>query len=148
MVYHGRSHHRGNGGSCLLTSEQLIFPIKAHRAWSHPPIKMKRRLPAVSCSKVGASSSNKSSQPPSLECGRIQKKTSVAVSYSRKKICSCVPFSLLCLFHGNRHVQKTDLLMTRCLPNRLGLSGARNSKIICVSKHFTKWEGITETSFK
>ena len=74
-TWHGRSHHRGNGGSCLLTSEQLIFPIKAHRAWSHPPIKMKRRLPAVSCSKVGASSSNKSSQPPSLECGRIQKKT-------------------------------------------------------------------------
>ena len=39
-IEHGRSHHRGNGGSCLLTSERLIFPIKAHRAWSHPPIKM------------------------------------------------------------------------------------------------------------
>ena len=40
---HGRSHQRGNGGSCLLTSERLIFPIKAHRAWSHPPIKMRRK---------------------------------------------------------------------------------------------------------
>ena len=41
LINHGRSHHRGNGGSCLLTSERLIFPIKAHRTWSHPPIKMK-----------------------------------------------------------------------------------------------------------
>ena len=58
LVEHGRSHHRGNGGSCLLTSERLIFPIKAHRAWSHPPMQ------AVSCSKVQTSSSyNKSSKP-------------------------------------------------------------------------------------
>ena len=32
-----------HGGSCLLTSERLIFPIKAHCAWSHPRIKMKRK---------------------------------------------------------------------------------------------------------
>ncbi len=51
------------------------------------------------------------------------------------------PLSWSCLFHGRRHTQYTCIaciLMTRCLPSLLGLSGAGKGDIVWFSKHFPR----------